>query len=171
MPGLRLHFVSVGASARARGARRARPADTPFPYVPREEWGAEQCPPRAAPDYGEVKAVHVHHTVSLNDYTPAEAPAVVLAICRYHRNSNGWNDIGYNVLVDKFGTLYEGRAGGIDKAVVGAQAQGFNAQTSGHREHRRLHERRRERPRRSSRAGHLHPLEADRPRAAAVRAR
>jgi hypothetical protein len=129
VPGLRIHFVALG-KRRVR-ARASQTVATPFPYVPREDWGASQCVPRSSPDYGEVKAVHVHHTVSLNDYTAAEAPQVVLAICRYHRNSNGWNDIGYNALVDKYGTLYEGRAGGLDQAVIGAQAQGFNSQTAG----------------------------------------
>ena len=129
VPGLRVHFVAVGK--RRVGARASQTVDTPFPYVTRKGWGADQCPPRTAPEYGQVKAVAVHHTVSLNDYTPEEAPQIVLAICRYHRNSNGWNDIGYNALVDKYGTIYEGRAGGLDRAVIGAQAQGFNAQTAG----------------------------------------
>jgi hypothetical protein len=129
VPGLRLHFVAVGK--RRTGARAAQTTTTPFPYVPREQWGAASCVPREGPSYGSVKAVHVHHTVSLNDYTPAEAPQIVLAICRYHRNSNGWNDIGYNALVDKYGTIYEGRAGGLDQAIIGAQAQGFNSQTAG----------------------------------------
>ena len=129
VPGLRLHFVAVG-KRRAR-VHAAQATTTPFPYVSREDWGASSCVPRGAPDYGTVKAVQVHHTVSLNDYTPEEAPQIVLAICRYHRNSNGWNDIGYNALVDKYGTLYEGRAGGLDQAVIGAHAQGFNSQTAG----------------------------------------
>lgn len=128
VPNLRLHFVNVGRYARTpvRAAQAAQPG-----FVSRAAWGASQCPPREQPSYGTVKAVVVHHTVSLNDYTPEEAPAIVLATCRYHRNSNGWNDIGYNALVDKYGVLYEGRAGGLDRAVVGAQAQGFNSETAG----------------------------------------
>jgi hypothetical protein len=152
VPGLRLHFVNTrGTTSSAarlrtallRGVNAATAsvaglfggsarAQEPQPgMVTRAQWGASSCPPRAAPEYGTVKAAYVHHTVSVNDYAPDEAKDIVLAICRYHRNSNGWNDIGYNFLVDKYGVLYEGRAGGIDRAVVGAQAQGFNNQTTG----------------------------------------
>jgi hypothetical protein len=128
--GLRLHFVRVSGARLPRAAARAAQAGRPH-FVSRAQWGARACPPRSAPAYGEVKAVHVHHTVSLNDYSPDDSAAMVLAICRYHRNSNGWDDIGYNALVDKYGLLFEGRAGGLDKPVIGAQAQGFNAQTAG----------------------------------------
>src|SRR3954467_5192295 len=141
--GLRLHFVDVPSTTRRALASRTtqttgpgQPAPQPpgsgHPAIqPRAAWGAEACVPREPPVFGDVQAAFVHHTVSANDYTPEEVPSIILSICRYHRNSNGWNDIGYNFLVDKFGTLWEGRAGGIDQGVVGAQAQGFNSQSTG----------------------------------------
>ena len=47
-------------------------------------------------------------------------------IQRYHVLGNGWDDIGYNFLVDKYGQVFEGRYGGVDESVIGAHAQGFN---------------------------------------------
>jgi hypothetical protein len=121
----------VAAVASLAGGSKAR-ADTAQPsIIPRDEWGASSCPPRATPAHGEVKLAFVHHTVTANDYAPEDSAAMVLAICRYHRNSNGWNDIGYQFLVDQYGQIFEGRAGGIDQAIVGAQAQGYNSQSTG----------------------------------------
>jgi len=99
--------------------------------IMRQDWDpGNACPPRTTPSYGQVNMAFVHHTVSENTYAPEDSPAIVLAICRFHRNDRGWNDIGYNFLVDRYGRLFEGRAGGIDKAVVGAQAQGWNSQST-----------------------------------------
>ncbi len=120
--------ASAAGALREAGALAAEPAPA---IVPRSAWGASACTPREAPELGEVRAAFVHHTVNTNDYTREEAPAVVLGICRFHRNTNGWNDIGYNFLVDRFGTIYEGRAGGPEQPVIGAQAQGYNAQSTG----------------------------------------
>ena len=100
--------------------------------VSRSQWGGDRyCRPRRSAGTGSVKAVFVHHTAGSNSYSSSDGPSIVLGICRYHRNSNGWDDIGYNFLVDKYGRLYEGRAGGTARAIVGAQAQGWNAQSTG----------------------------------------
>jgi hypothetical protein len=88
-------------------------------------------PPRSAPDFGAVLVAFVHHTVTANDYTADQSASMVLAIAKYHRDTNGWNDIGYNFLVDRYGQVFEGRAGGVDQAVIGAQAQGYNDQSTG----------------------------------------
>jgi hypothetical protein len=133
---LRLRGQARGLTARllhALAAKpQARPAQVEQPsIIPRSAWGAAAVPPRAAPEYGVVEAAFVHHTVGTNVYAPGDSAGIVLGIARYHVDSNGWNDIGYNFLVDKYGQVFEGRAGGIDAAVVGAQAQGYNAQSTG----------------------------------------
>src|SRR3954469_5684810 len=137
---VRVHMVAVPAALRrrsARGAARARAAQaggvqpgSPPPIITRDQWGAAAVPPRSGPRYGAVQAAFVHHTVTLNEYGPQDSPAIVLGIAKFHRDTNGWNDIGYNFLVDKYGQVFEGRAGGVDQAVIGAHAQGYNAQST-----------------------------------------
>ena len=105
--------------------------ETP-PIVPRLSWGADESIRRGPPSYApEVRFAVVHHTAGRNDYSRPEAAAIVKAIQLYHVQGNGWNDIGYNFLVDRFGIVYEGRYGGVDKSVVGAHAQGFNTGSVG----------------------------------------
>jgi hypothetical protein len=126
---LRAHFVWSGdAGVPARTLQRAgAPA-----IVPRAGWNADEKIRRASPSYATtVRLALVHHTAGANGYTAAQAPAIVRAIQLYHVKGNGWNDIGYNFLVDRFGTVYEGRYGGIEKNVVGAHAEGFNTGSVG----------------------------------------
>jgi hypothetical protein len=109
------------------------PAATVAPaIVPRLSWGADESIRRNQPLYADrVRFSVVHHTAGRNGYSRAEAAAIVKAIQLYHVKGNGWNDIGYNFLVDRFGTVYEGRFGGLEKNVVGAHAQGFNTGSVG----------------------------------------
>ncbi|WP_173096662.1 N-acetylmuramoyl-L-alanine amidase [Actinomadura verrucosospora] len=100
--------------------------------VSRAAWGADESLVKDPPEYDtSVKAVFVHHSDTGNSYTCAEAPSVVRSIFLYHVKSEGWNDIGYNFLVDKCGTVYEGRGGGVDRPVHGAHTYGFNTDTAG----------------------------------------
>lgn len=78
-----------------------------------------------------MRAAFVHHSGSGNNYTCAQAPSLIRAMYRFHVKSNHWRDIGYNFLVDKCGTVYEGRAGGVAKAVMGAHTLGFNTDSTG----------------------------------------
>ena len=99
--------------------------------VTRSEWGANESWRSGSPDYASVKMAFVHHTDSGNDYTAAEAPAIMRAIYAYHTKSLHWSDVGYNFLIDRYGTIYEGRYGGMARGVIGAQVLGFNTGSTG----------------------------------------
>ena len=99
--------------------------------VSRSAWGANESLRRADPDTAPVKMAFVHHTASGNSYSRSQAPAVVRAIYYYHVKGAGFNDLGYNFLIDRFGTVYEGRYGGVSEGVVGAHTLGFNTSSTG----------------------------------------
>jgi hypothetical protein len=126
---IRAHLVW---SPESRVPYRAPAATVSPAIVPRLSWGADESIRRGPPTYAStVRFAVVHHTAGRNDYTRAEAAAVMKAIQLYHVQGNGWNDIGYNFLVDRFGTIYEGRFGGVERNVVGAHALGFNSGSVG----------------------------------------
>ncbi|MFF5975779.1 N-acetylmuramoyl-L-alanine amidase [Streptomyces sp. NPDC012769] len=153
--GLQLVMVDpngAGAEAKENGELNAEPvafvAEVP-PSVPgppstaprpsvvtREQWGADTAV--ATPEEpvylpgGKIKAAFVHHTTSA-DYDCSESAAIVRSILVYHVTGQNppWRDIGYNFLVDKCGTIFEGREGGIDQPVLGAHTYGFNSESTG----------------------------------------
>jgi N-acetylmuramoyl-L-alanine amidase-like protein len=134
--GLRAHLVTPDMTP-TPGTEPGRPgqavAATSQPaIISRARWGADESLRDHAPEYSDtVKAAFVHHTVQSNSYSPSESAALVRADYLYHVRGRGWNDIGYNFLVDRYGRVFEGRYGGVTRAVLGAHAGGFNTNTTG----------------------------------------
>ncbi len=121
--------ADIGSQSAA--AASSYPGPRP-PITTRAGWGADESLRESAFAYTDmVKTVFVHHTAGGNNYACSEAPALIRGIYRYHVVSQGWRDVGYNFFVDKCGTIYEGRAGGVDKPVQGAHTAGFNHNSMG----------------------------------------
>ncbi len=128
-PGGALALTAPTALAQATPELQAGPGQPPV--VARRVWAQESSHPRVAPEYGSVKLAFVHHTENPNGYSAGEVPAMLRAIFLFHRDVHGWNDIGYNFVIDRFGRIFEARAGGIDEPVIGAQAGGYNYCSTG----------------------------------------
>jgi hypothetical protein len=121
----------TAAPLNVANAAAAQPA-----IITRAQWGADEkirlgaCP--SGPEYtGAPKVAFVHHTVTGNSYGPGDSAAIVRSIYAYHVYGEGWCDVGYNFLVDQYGQIFEGRYGGINKAVLGAHTGGFNTNSFG----------------------------------------
>ena len=127
----RLRAYTVWSPVVHEQYRRLQLANAP-PIIPRLSWGADESIRKGSPQYAPtLQAAFVHHTAGTNNYTPDQSAAIVRGIELYHVQGNGWNDIGYNFLVDKYGQVFEGRYGGVDKNVIGAHTEGFNTGTVG----------------------------------------
>ena len=137
LPDVRVTTINPGTSSaddnlvpRAPAASASAAAITPT-IITRKQWGADESLRGSTTYNSTVKAIVIHHTATSNDYTSATAAAQIRGIYAYDTKGLGWSDIAYNFLVDKFGRVYEGRAGSITQAVRGAHAMGFNTDTMG----------------------------------------
>ncbi|GAB3357539.1 N-acetylmuramoyl-L-alanine amidase [Modestobacter lapidis] len=135
---VQLELIDPGASAADAALDAPEITDTAnaaaaMPAVfSRAQWGADERIRSWGPEYAPtIKAATLHHTADSNNYSYDQVPAMMRSIYQYHTVKLGWGDIGYNVIVDKFGRLFEGRAGGLASTVIAAHAGGFNNSTFG----------------------------------------
>jgi hypothetical protein len=100
--------------------------------ITRAQWGADESLRKDPPEYAEpLQMVFIHHTATTNNYSASDSASIVRGIYEYHVKTNGWNDIGYNFLVDRYGQIFEGRYGGMTRSLVGAHTLGFNSHSTG----------------------------------------
>ena len=122
---------AADAAAVAVGENQITAAAAQPTIISRAGWGADESITKRASIASGARHAVVHHTASTNTYNPEDVPGMIRGFHRYHTVTQGWSDIGYNFLIDKFGRIYEGRNGGITKAVIGAHAMGFNTGSIG----------------------------------------
>jgi len=100
-------------------------------YIPRANWGASFKLTgdiyKAPAIYTNVTHLIVHHSAGTN--VSNNWAGVAAAVFDFHVNTNGWQDVGYNWLIDPNGVIYEGRGGGDN--VRGAHMCGYNSNTMG----------------------------------------
>jgi hypothetical protein len=128
----------AGAGAPAGGVTAAAVVvPGPPAIISRAGWGADESMRTCDPEYSSrMVSAAVHHTASANGYAAGDVPGILRGILAFHTRpeaagGRGWCDIGYNFLVDRFGRVFEGRAGGVDRTVVGVHTGGFNSRTIG----------------------------------------
>lgn len=100
-------------------------------FVSRASWKADESTTRSTSGSRQLKAVIIHHTAGTNSYSSSQSAQIVRGILTYHTRTLGWADIGYNILVDKYGRIFEGRSGGLHRNIIGAHAYGFNTDSFG----------------------------------------
>ena len=125
-PGL-VRAAQAGFEALLGEAAAAEAAPFQPSIVTRADWGANESWRNGEPHYADsARLAVIHHTATGNEYRREDVPAILRGIDHYHTQTLGWDDIGYNFIVDRFGRVFEGRAGGIHMPVIGAHAAGHN---------------------------------------------
>ena len=78
--------------------------------IPRENWNAR--PPRGNIDpMGTIEKITVHHSGGDTFWgiSKTDAADEISRIQRYHQTQQGWADIGYHYIIDRNGSIWQGR--------------------------------------------------------------
>ncbi len=131
-----VHLVREGHagedSSETESARETAPeTGYTIPSVrPRSAWGAGPYHGTVDVADGLQRAI-IHHTVNGNGYSASQVPSMLRSIQAYHQGARGWDDIGYNFVIDRFGTVWEARARSLYEPVIGAHARDHNTGSVG----------------------------------------
>ena len=125
--------AAAAVTDRRAGGDVEEPDRSPRPAMrSRADWDADPSWRNGSPQYNDrLQQVHLHHTATGNDYRRADVPGILRGMYRYHTDTLGWFDLGYNFLVDRFGRAWVGRSGGAARLVRGAHTLGFNTTSVG----------------------------------------
>lgn len=80
-----------------------------FLVRPRKSWGARLPKSVHAQHFSDIHTLVVHHTAGKAPVTLSAAKREMRSIQRQHMDANGWSDIGYNFVIDRWGRAWEGR--------------------------------------------------------------
>ena len=131
---VRVHFYNPGKTDKAQKQENTAIESRDPNYCPCPQPGFEgrldwcpdgTCAEDATPQFTTATHLIVHHSAGTN--TANDWAAIVRSIWDLHVFVNGWDDIGYNWLVDPNGVIYEGRGDGR----LGAHFCGQNSATAG----------------------------------------
>lgn len=120
-------FHSTNSTSAVVAVADGQPTYTPKPrIITRSSWKARAAVGCGSGGYkvlGDTTlGVNMHHSAGSNSYSKSQSAAIVRGIQKFHQDGRDWCDIAYNFLVDKYGQIFEGRAGGVDRPVRGSHS-------------------------------------------------
>lgn len=102
-----------GSSARATEMSSTIRVAKGLDIFPRANWGVKLPPKQGLRAETSVKFLLVHHTAASNSYRQTQVAQQIRSIYQFHTGSKKWADVCYNFFVDRFGGVWEGRAGSL----------------------------------------------------------
>ncbi len=124
------HYIYVQQQPIRPAPRAVAASSGKVSAMSRNSWGATPAIPTKMRAMNGVSRITIHHEGSAkpnNDTTPTQVAATLRLIQSQHRKRMGAGDIGYHFIIDRTGTIWQGR----DWTYQGAHTSGANSNNLG----------------------------------------